>query len=215
MAKRKDSEVELLVGGAGVLAAFWTLLVSEVEKLGGTVKDLHRLVTPEGMVIIKGMAALIVGKETEVVSNVAQAVGDMISRVVPVNYNRTPKKAIEATGRAIYADDSVVKTMPACGDGIKDGVEVVFFKLGRYASDDEVAAEFAKRGIEPDSYAVAAVNEADPGFADEHPNCTIWKDTDGHWCFVAFRRFGRERGVFVGRRGFGWRGLWWFGGVRK
>jgi hypothetical protein len=138
---------------------------------------------------------------------------DMISRVVPVDRTRTPQNAIKATSRILYLDDSVLETMPAGGDGVGN-VEVLFFKFGRHASDDEVAAEFARLGIEPDPYAVAAVNEADPTFADEHPNGTLWKDADD-WCFVAFSRIDSERSVVVRRDDYGWRNDWWFGGVRK
>lgn len=212
MARRRDDEMELLVNGAGVLAAFWTALVSEVANLGGTAKDLHRLVTPEGMETIKRMASLIVGKETEVVSKAVQFVGDMITRVVPVDYTRTPNEAIKATRRAENTDYLVVKSMPARGDGVKE-VKVKFFKACQSLSSYELAAEFEKHGIEPDPYAVAAVNEADPALADKYPNATQWKDEKGNWCFISFDRGGRERHVHVHRRADDWRSYWWFGGV--
>lgn len=214
MAKRKGSEVDLLVGGAGVLATFWTALVSEVEKLGGTAKDLHRLVTPEGMNIIKMMAALIVRKGTKPVATVAQVTGDMITRVGLVDYTRTPQNAIKATGRVEYLNKSALETMPARGKGIQK-VTVVFFEADQELSDDELAVLFANHGIEPDPYAVAAVNEADPVFADEYPNSTHWK-VKGKWYFIAFGKSSGGRDVsvcsadddFVGT-------LRWFGGVRK
>jgi hypothetical protein len=138
--------------------------------------------------------------------------GQIITRSVRIDRTRTPKNAIKATGKVEgLLADSVVKTMPAGGDGIENDVEVVFFNLGRYASDDEVAAEFAKHGIEPDPYAVMAVNEADPEFSHIHPNATHWKDADGNWCNVVF-----DIEVSVRRGGYGFDGRrCWFGGVRK
>ena len=65
-----------------------------------------------------------------------------------------------------------------------------------------------------DPYSQAAVNEADPAFADGHPNGTHWKDVNGKWCFVAFGRWGDGRKLGVGR-GNDWGGSCWFAGVRK
>jgi len=59
------------------------------------------------------------------------------------------------------------------------------------------------------------VNTDDPAFADEHPNCTHWKDGEGKWCFATFSRWGGERGVDVSRRDGVSRDGWWFAGVRK
>jgi len=59
------------------------------------------------------------------------------------------------------------------------------------------------------------VNEADPAFADEHPNGTHWKDAEGKWCFVAFVGWDDERRVNVHRSGLDWNAYWWFACVRK
>jgi len=142
-----------------------------------------------------------------------EAISDMIVRTVKVNRNRSAKDALKATGRNQYVDDSVVKAMP---QGKGEETEVVFFKIGRQVSDDELDKEYELRGLKPaDPYSQAAVNEADPAFADEHPNGTHWKDKDGKHYFTAFRRFYGERGVSVYRAAYGWRGSWWFAGVRK
>jgi len=140
------------------------------------------------------------------------ATANVIIRTVKVNRSRSPKEMVVALNRAEYTDNSVVKAIPR-GEG--DEVMVEFFKLDKYVSDDALALEYQKRGLTPDPYALAAVNEADPAFADEHPNGTHWKDENGNWCFIACYRFDGERDVFVDRLSRDWGGYWWFGGVRK
>ena len=142
-----------------------------------------------------------------------EAISSMITRIVKVNRNRSAKEALKATGRNQYVDDSVLKTMPQ-GEG--EDTEVVFFKIGRQISMDNLEKEYALRGLKPaDPYSQAAVNEADPAFADEHPNGTQWKDGDGKWCYAFFCRGGDERNLFVDRLDFDWNDDWWFAGVRK
>jgi len=179
----------------------------------GQGQELFKLVLQSGIEKDAFQALLESGKFTALLNEFMM--GQPITRLVRVDRTRTPKKAIKATKRAEYMDDSVVKTMPACGDGASNEVEVVFFNLGRVVNDNDLAAEYEKRGLKPDPYAVAAVNEADPSFADEHHNGTHWKNADGNWCFVAFDRYGSGRHVQVFRSVKDWRGDWWFGGVRK
>ena len=143
------------------------------------------------------------------------AVSNMIVRRVRVDRTRFPRQALEATGRRLYVNDSVVETMPGRGTGAED-VDVISFKLNRFVSDPDLEKEYESRGLKPtDPYALAAVNEADPTFADEHPNGTHWKDKDGRWCFAAFDRWLVGRDVFVSRDGGGWGDYWSFAGVRK
>lgn len=142
------------------------------------------------------------------------AVSDMIVRHVCVNRSRTPQEAIAATGRKRYVTDAVVAEMPR-GDG--DEAEVIFFKGGRWISDADLGKEYELRGLKPtDPYSLAAVNEDDPAFADDHPNGTHWKDADGKWCYAAFVRW-RDggRNVCVYRRDDEWGDGWWFAGRRK
>jgi hypothetical protein len=143
-----------------------------------------------------------------------EAVSSMIVRHVKVNRNRTPQQVLDATGRKQYTDSKVVKAMPR---GEDDETDVHFFKLGRYVSDADLEKEYELRGLKPaDPYSLAAVNEADPAFADEYPNGTHWKDTSGNWCYAAFGRWSDdERYVSVYRNDCGWDGDWWFAGLRK
>jgi hypothetical protein len=143
-----------------------------------------------------------------------EAISDMIVRRVGVKRDCAPQQALDATGRKQYTNSSVVKSMPK-GNG--DLVEVIFFKLGRYVSDDDLEKEYEMRGLKPaDPYSLASVNEADPAFADEHPNGTHWKNSEGKWCYTAFNRWGDgERFVDVFQSDDDWRGDWWFAGLRK
>jgi hypothetical protein len=157
----------------------------------------------------------------------AETMSSLIVRRVKVNRQRTPQQALDATGRQQYTDHrpphpdrwqyivdrEVVKLMPR-GEG--EEVEICFFNLARYISDEDLAREYELRGLAPDPYAQAAVNEADPAFADEHRNGTHWKGRDGTWYYVAFARWRGKRGVRCNRRDIlGWGEFWWFGGVRK
>ena len=135
----------------------------------------------------------------------------LLNRLVKVDRTRTPQAVLDATGRKQYTDNDVVATMPR---GTDEEVKIVFFKLGRYISDVDLDKEYESRGLKPaDPYSLAAVNEDDPAFADEHPNATHWKDADGNWCHAAFRLWHVERGVGVYRYGLGWYDYWWFAGL--
>ncbi len=149
-----------------------------------------------------------------------EANNDLIVRIVSVNRARSGREAIKATGRNLYVSNDVVDAMP---NGKGDQIELVFFKpkAGEYTrpgfmSDDDLEKALALRGLgAADPFSVAAHNEADPAFADERPNATHWKDASGRWCYAAFRRWGGERCVFVGRDDGDWVVDWWFVGVRK
>ena len=150
----------------------------------------------------------------------AEAVSNLIVRTAKVNRGRSQQEAIEATGRAQYTDRKVVDSMPK-GEG--DEVEVVLFKpepweytQPGYITDDDLEKAYERRNSKPaDPYSVAAVNEADPAFADEKPHGTHWKDAKGNWCCATFDRWDGERKVDVHRGGLDWSGRWWFAGVRK
>lgn len=149
-----------------------------------------------------------------------EAQSNLIVRRVKVNRTRTPQEMLDATGRRQYTDRKVVDAMPH-GEG--EEAEVIFFKprpesyQDGILTDEALERELDFHGLKTDPYAQAAVNEDDPAFADKKPNSTHWKeDASGKWCFAAFRRWGDgERGVYVSRSGSGWRGGWWFAGVRK
>lgn len=133
-----------------------------------------------------------------------------------VDYTRTPEEVIRATKRTEYPSHDVVQTMPRRGQGVVENVEVVFFRTGRNLSAEEQECECAKRNLDPDPYAQAAVNEQDPAFADKYWNGTQWNRAGKVASYLAFYRWrGDERGVDCRRGDYGWRGPWWFAGVRK
>ncbi len=152
----------------------------------------------------------------EVFHRRVETISRRVIRTAKVNRGRSQQEAIEATGRAQYTDRKVVDAMPK-GEG--DEVEVVFFKpdlsqRNGFISDDDLEKEFELRGLKPaDPISVAAVNEADPAFADEKPHGTHWKDAKGNWCYATFGRWGDRRGVRVDRHGNDWSDRWWFAGV--
>jgi hypothetical protein len=149
----------------------------------------------------------------------AEMMDNLIVRRAKIDRSRMPQDILKSTGRKQYVDDSVVAGMPR-GEG--EEIDVIFFKpdLSKrdgWINDDDLDKEYESRGLKPaDPYSQAAVNEADPSFADEHPNATHWKDKNGKWCFAVFRRWDDvERSVSVHRYDRGWYGDWWFAGLRK
>lgn len=145
----------------------------------------------------------------------------VILRWDDVDRTRTPQQVLDATGRKQhdkYTDPDVIRTMPL-GKGEKG--ETIFFRLdmsecGGWISDDSLEKEFASRDLSPEyPDNLAAVNEADPAFADDHPNCTHWRGADGKWCCATFAAWSDVRSVGVHRSEGTWGDFWWFAGRRK
>ncbi len=163
--------------------------------------------------MLQGDGKSLVAELVAVVQKYVDAVSNLITRTVNVNRTRAPQEVLDATKRAQYTDRKVMDSMPK-GEG--ETKEVIFVNLGHYVSDDNLDKELDSLGFKPaDPYSVAAVNEADPAFADEHPNSTHWKDAEGKWCFVAFDRWYDGRSVGVSRYDSDWRDYGWFACVRK
>ena len=130
-----------------------------------------------------------------------------------IQRGRTAEEAVNATGRVNYVNDSILATMPV-GNGPEE-VELEYFKMGRYATNEEVEQELKRRGLTQDPQAQMADNEHNPAFADEHPNGCFW-DRDGKMSsFATFRRWGDDREVYVDRYGTYWDDHWWFAGARQ
>ena len=137
-----------------------------------------------------------------------------ISFFVRVDRSLTSQQVLDETGRGQYTDNDVVSNMPK-GEG-DDVVEVVFFKYGHQITDGCLEEKYEKQNLTPaDSYSVAVVNRDNPTFADDHPNCTLWRDDSGKWCYLACNRWYDERSVIVNRSDVGWGASWWFAGLRK
>lgn len=148
----------------------------------------------------------------------AEMASNVIIRHVTVNRNRTAEAALAATGHKQYNTDVVVATMP---NGEGEEIKVVFFKpdlsdKNGWISNDDLEVEFERRGLrQTDPFEAAAVSEADPAFADEHPYGTHWKNAAGKWCFATFGRWSDERELSVRCGDYDWHDGWWFAGVRK
>jgi len=138
----------------------------------------------------------------------------MIVRRAKVDRSRTPRQALDATGRNIYfCDDAVLATAPMEGP---EEVDVYFFDLDYDPTTAQLVAEYDKRGLKPDFAAQAAVNEADTAFADERPNGLQWDlQENGVASYAAFDRWGGGREARVYRDDDGWSRCCRFGGVRK
>ena len=191
---------------SGQIAKFTDLQTAALRKSGLPSEQTQQVLETHGAALADGFVAE-VRRHVEAVSN-------LIIRHAIGNRKHTPEEALKATGRQQYVTDSVVKAMPR---GESAETDIYFFKFGRYVNDADLDKEYELRGLKPvDPYALAAVNEADPAFADEHPNGTHWKDSDGNWCYAAFCRWlGGERNVFVDRSVGVWDDYWFFAGVRK
>jgi len=190
---------------AGQIGKIQEILGAALRKSNLQSNPTQQVLEIQGDVLVTELVTVI-RKHVEEVSNI-------IIRCVSVNRDHSPQGILDATSRKQYTNSDVVAAMPK-GKGGK--AEVVFFKLGHYVSDNDLEKEYELRGLKPaDSYSIAAVNEADPSFADEHSNSTHWMDTNGKWCYIAFDRWFDKRFVRVLRRGNYWDGSWWFAGLRK
>ena len=190
---------------AGQIGKIQEILGAALRKSNLQSNPTQQVLETQGDVLATELVVVIL-KRVEAVSNI-------IIRCVSVNRDHSPQGILDATSRKQYTNSDVVAAMPK-GKGGK--AEVVFFKLGHYVSDNDLEKEYELRGLKPaDSYSIAAINEVDPTFADEHPNTTHWKDTNGNWCYIGFRRWNDRRYVYVYRRAYNWYDSWWFAGLRK
>ncbi len=168
--------------------------------------------------VLESQGAALADEFVGLVRKRVEVLTGMIMRRVTVDRSHAPQAMLDATGRKQYTTQSVVDAMPR---GVGEETDVFFFKpdpaeyKDGWISEDELARQYELRGLRADPYAQGAVNEADPAFADEHPNGTQWKDAQGKWCFAVFGRWGGGRRVYVYRGDDGWGDDWFFAGVRK
>jgi len=169
---------------------------------------------------------------------------NVIVRTVTVNRQRTAQEMLDATAmstgrRLVVARPAgAVETMPR-GEGEK--VRVYFFLLehserfsqgyqngaANSISDKNLEIEYELHGLKPaDPYSLAAVNEADPAFADKYHCATHWHVEPqnlcglGPFCEWDALTFGAsctgERGRAVNvMHSHSWFNGWWLAGVEK
>mgnify|MGYP001589970598 FL=1 len=182
----------------GQIGKFYDILVAALQKSGLPSEPTQQVLEQQG--------AALADEFVLSVRNRVEAISSFIVRRVRVDRTRTPMEVINATGRNKYLNDDVVATMPQ-GEG--DEVDVYFVPTKRFVPADEVSAFLAQYGLVPDPRAQAAVNEADPAFADKYPNGTQWGDN----CYLTFDRWYVERNVNCYRNDHDWDGSWFLSGV--
>jgi hypothetical protein len=148
----------------------------------------------------------------------------MIYCVTTVNLNLSGKEAIEILGREPRVWQNLNwKTVEEMPKATLENVNVTLFRCENPTAtenfcDDDLVEIYRSLGLEPaDPYTLASINEADPEFADTHPNATHWKNKDGEWCFATFSLEKDKREVWIrpcysGNRC--WLPHWWFAGVK-
>jgi hypothetical protein len=136
----------------------------------------------------------------------------MLTFEVEVDLTLTNKEALEATGRNMYVNDTVVKEAPRAS---KAKQKIYLFKENSSKSCIQLEKEYEKRNLLPvDLQTHAAFNKANPEFADTKLNATQWKNTKGRFYHAIFY-LGGGRGVRVDQGDDGWFGGCWFVGVGK
>lgn len=190
---------------AGQIGKIQENLGAALRKSGLQNESVQKAIEQNGSAIIDEMVV--------VLRKYAEKFCNLFTRFTKVDRSLKPQAILDATGRKQYTDSVIVADMPK-GDG--DEAEVVFFKLGHFVNDADLEKEYEMRGLVPaDPYSLAKVNQDDLAFADEHPNGTHWKNTQGNWCFASFNRWDGERTVDVNRLDSGWHDYWSFAGLRK
>lgn len=115
---------------------------------------------------------------------------------------------------------SLLSSMPRC-EGREVRVhfflpdERLYTRVGLPCS--EVERLYHLLGLVPDPYAVAAVNEHDPVFADSHTNVCQWV-VGGVFTALDFghsHTLSKDRYVSLARDAYPWPRNIWFGGTRK
>ena len=138
--------------------------------------------------------------------------GNTIVRRVLVDRTRTLQEALDATGCVQDVNPDVMKVTPLC---VGEEVDVYFFdydpELGHLDS------QYTAYGLEVDPIAQAKVNEDDPTFADDRPNCCEWgMEENSVMSFSTTTENGeRVRRVDVFKYTGPWPPGYRFGGIRR
>lgn len=134
---RKD--IDGLIGGMGVATSFISSLLEEVKRAGGTAEDFHRLVKPEGLPTIVGMAKLVVGKSLKEITHTIRFV---------INYDQPLDQAIKEGKYGWFNSDINPKNFPSNQTGQKE-VELVLFHFGKSMSSKAVITFGKQHGFRP------------------------------------------------------------------
>lgn len=142
------------------------------------------------------------------------AVGGVRTKVVgsvPVDRTRTPQQTFEALQReepGLILHLKVMAAMPR----VEGGFSATFVNLGCYVSCCELDEKLAKEGwgLIRDPQGLAELNEANPVFADAHPNGTQWPYVDRTYAYVDFRFWNGAKFVVCSYRDDSWGKDVWF-----
>lgn len=123
----------------------------------------------------------------------------------------TFQELLDKTGRKQYTDKTIVSAIAP-----SDPQEMIFFKPGKYVSNEQLAEEYASRGLEPaHPYAFILYSMEHESEMDEKEwVATCWKQGD-HFEFATAGRWRGERRLSVDRYNDGWDGGWSFVGVPR
>lgn len=113
-----------------------------------------------------------------------------------------------------YGSTDIIELIVPPKKEIKES-DIKFFSVRKYVTNNELEKEYNSRSLQAiDPYSLTKYYKDNP---DRYKFlATQWKDEDGKWCYIAFRRWGDgERCVSVRRGDLVWPDGWWFAGVRK
>jgi hypothetical protein len=128
-----------------------------------------------------------------------------------INRNQTLPEVLDALDATM--DPSVVDTMPR-GEG--EDVELEFFELDYDSTPRELDAEYERRGLKADPFALAKHMADNPASADVRSVACQWDlGEDGEASYAVFHRWDGELSVDVFRGGGRWQCGYRFAGVCK
>ncbi|MEK7061802.1 MAG: hypothetical protein AAB957_00905, partial [Patescibacteria group bacterium] len=129
-----SSKKSAIVAGAGLLTGIFTRMVAEVQKVGGSDDDIHRLTTPEANGVWEKIAQAIV----EAGIKIRQAF------TFVVDYSRSVKDGIVA-GKYNYKNDNITdENFPPAEHEVGTRVErFTLYHFGKKTESDWVIAEMA------------------------------------------------------------------------
>lgn len=129
-----------------------------------------------------------------------------------INRKQTIKQVIDSLKFEYQYINPDVRVPNQGAEEIKS-IDIEFFNLGKYATNQEVIDEYQKRGLEPDVFAVIQYLKENPKELEEKKWIAVKLGREDYLTFN--RDFFDERHVNCNRINSFWDGGWWFTGVRK
>ncbi len=176
-----SKKASAIVSSAGFVSGFFTDLVTEVRRAGGTDEDIYRLATPDGKSTFIKVARLIAKKA---VKSVAKTFAELL-----------------AACRQNWVDHSFTEKHfplePVAHD--EDSWEVVEHRFDRAMTGEKAFVELRNLGYRLLGGSRRAMEflAKNPDLQFDHPLVVTarWQDPRGYWCAPFADRFGGEREV--------------------